>query len=56
MRITVDRNAREGHGHCAAVAPHLIQLDDGAEPHLTYDAVDIPAQRVKDARHAHHSK
>jgi ferredoxin len=56
MRITVDRNACEGHGQCAAVAPDLFQLDDGAEPHLTYGAIDLPTQRVKDARQAHHSK
>jgi ferredoxin len=36
MRITVDRNACEGHGQCAAFAPDLIHLDDGGEPHLTY--------------------
>ena len=52
MRITVDRNACEGHGQCAAVAPDLFPLDDGGELHLTYDAIDIPTQRVKDARQA----
>jgi ferredoxin len=56
MRITVDRNACEGHGQCAAVAPDLFHLDDGDDLHLTYDAIDIPTQRVKDARRAHQSK
>jgi ferredoxin len=51
MRITVDRNACEG----AAVAPDLFHLDDD-DLHLAYDAVDIPTQRVKDARQAHQSK
>jgi len=34
MRITVDRNACGGHGQCAAVAPDLFHLDDGAEGHI----------------------
>jgi ferredoxin len=50
MRITVDRNACEGHGQCAAVAPDLFYLDDGGELHLTYDAIDIPAALTNDAR------
>jgi ferredoxin len=52
MRITVDRDACEGHGQCAAVAPDLFYLDDDGELHLTHDAIDIPTQRVKDASQA----
>jgi ferredoxin len=57
MRITVNRNACEGHGQCAAVAPDLFDLDDRAELRLTYDAIDIPTQRVKAAPrlNPHHS-
>jgi ferredoxin len=50
MKITVDRHACEGHGQCAAVAPDLFHLDDAGQLHLTYDAIDIPTQRVNDAR------
>lgn len=47
MRLVVDTTACQGHGRCAANAPHLIVLND--DGYLTESVIEVPEALVSEA-------
>lgn len=44
-RLEIDRTRCHGHGVCAALAPHLIDLDEWGFPELRHAGADEPELR-----------
>lgn len=47
MRIIIRREKCQGHARCAAMAPHIFELDD--EGYILPGDLDIPPEQERDA-------